>query len=135
MEGIEYNFYQYIVDNAPLTIPGTVNGFLSNSPNDCFTVIKRDGILEGDMDSMYIDAIQVLVRAVSNITAMKEIHKIDSLFNNAYGIVLPTFNEGGIMYETLEVSRIEKVQTPGLVSADESDRDNWAQNYNLYGGN
>ena len=132
--GLAFNFYQYLIDNALVDYAIVVDGWLKKSPNDCINLIESGGRALGDLGNVENPNIQVLVRGKNKPAVREQAYNVYGALKANYGIVLPEFIKGGLVFPSVEVAQITAIQRPGYIGTDAEGRLEYSTNYTLYIG-
>lgn len=124
-----YNLAQYLINNFS-DYDFTVNGFHSNSPNDCINIRSTGGDIEHWYDRTDATA-QITVRAHDNVTGKKRVEEIFDLMKNRFGLLLPSAVVNEVTHAELQTAQISPIQIPESLGTDEEGRYLWVFNLQI----
>ena len=125
----EYNLFQYLKTLIP-AIDFVVNGYGPKSPEDC---VKINGT-SGEPQHFYERndwSLQLLSRSKDMVVAKDIIYQAYFAVRNKFGLQLPEYTLGTLIFPAIKAYRIVPMQTPGYIGADNAGREMFSFNITL----
>lgn len=125
----EYNLFQYLKTIHP-SIPFVVNGYGPRSPDTCIKINLSSG-LPAHWYRRNDWSIQLLSRSDKLVISKTIIQEVYNSIENRFGLQLPEYTLGSLVFPTVKAYRIVPIQTPGYIGADENGREMFSFNITL----
>lgn len=125
----EYNLFQYLKTLLP-AISFVVNGYGPKSPDDCIKI----NMTSGDPTHWYVRndwSLQLLSRSKDMEVSKSIIQQVYNAILNKFGLQLPEYTLGSLVFPAIKAYRIVPMQTPGYIGADNAGREMFSFNITL----